>query len=381
MLNQLFKIKKSKFIKHNLKHNLIQNFKSLYFITSLLLVLSLVLSNSCSNKTTNKKQKIRPDSASRDMSAEEFTLYLFDDATRERLFDSAKYEAVFYIENGKMMLDLTSQIVVDFGVISADIISPEDIKIKQKFKNLDKYNSEEIEFEGFSNIFFSFDRENEKQVGILSKTIEINNDFELYDHAQSHLSKKMSDANKENDSTFLNLNKMYSNLNEIMPLCLDYSELEITYNIGEKSFTKTVIPKYKIKPIQSKLNNFLLTPILYIDKDENLQFEVNATKKSENFEVYFATSEKVFINIYEGGYSKNKEENNLIFASDNKMNFLMVVDDNLPLAKGNSENYTYKLDKQKIANTIMKNNICSFEVGLRLSPIEDKCIFTLNILK
>lgn len=354
---------------------------SLYLLTNIILVLGLLLNSSCTNKTSNKKERVRPDSASRDMSAEDFTLFLFDDAAREKLFDSAKYEAVFYMENGKMMLDITSQIVVDFGVISADVISPEDIKIKQKFKNFDRYNSEEIEFEGFNNIFFSFDRENEKQVGILTKTIEINNDFELYEHGQEHLTNIMSTANKENDSTFLKLNKMYANINEIMPMCLDYSELEITYNIGEKTFKKTIVPKYKIKPIQSKLNNFLITPTLHVDKDENLHFEVLATKRSETFDLYFATSEKVFVNIFEGGYSSNKSENNLIFASDNKMNFLMVVDDNLPLAKGNSEIYTYKIDKQKIANTIMKNNICSFEVGLRLSPIEDKCVFTLNLLK
>lgn len=304
----------------------------------------------CSSKTEHEKL-MEEKNPYKDWDSEQLSEMYFTDSLKKARFDNGNYKATFYSNNGKQYLDLAIEIQCDFGNFDVKYASPENIKFSHNFDNLIKYNTNQLEFDNFDDMIYSFDRDRDDQVAIFKKTFEIDKEFGLYSHFKSCI--KIDDLNN-------------------FPLILDYSEINIEYEIGDDKFYKKVVPKYKINTKQEIVNNYVLSPFYQCDKDGQVLLDIEITKKSEVFDVYFASSEKVFLNIYTWSENRPNYKSIKVFDSSHKMNFLTVIDDSLPIAKGESKIYQYKWDgKFNLDGNSKGDEVFDFEIGVKVSPKPD----------
>lgn len=318
------------------------------------LISVFLLTTSCSTKSEKTEHKVSPQEA--DPVAT--TKLVFPDSLRATLFDEGIYENTIYSDNGRFYLDVVAEIAQGFGLYSIEALSPEDIVIQQVFPNKPEYNSSKIKVGQFSNIKYSYNGDIDKSVVVLSKTIMLDDNFYFVDKGEQY-----------NSSTAT------LGLKDRMPIVFAYSEIIMSYKIGEKQFEKKIVPKFIIKPVQKVLNNFLLKPTLQVDKNSNLIIDVNINRRRNGTKVYFPNSEKVFLNIYEGKISEDTK----VFFSGEKTNFMQVIDENLPDVVGESKNYSYILDSSKVQ--IVEGKLCEFELGLNLYPTKESCHFSVIPLK
>ncbi|MFY8161141.1 MAG: hypothetical protein ACOVNU_07405 [Candidatus Kapaibacteriota bacterium] len=314
--------------------------------------LTIIIGFGCTTKSNNTEQ-IDPNDKNpyKNWDSQQLSEFYFTDSLKKARFDNGIYKATFYSSNGKYYLDFAIEIQCDFGNFDVKYASPENIKLSHNFTKLTNYNTNEIEFDSFEDMIFSFDRDRDDQVAILKKTIEIDKEFGLYSFFRGL---KIDDLNN-------------------FPLILDYSEINIEYEIGDDKFYKKVVPKYKVNTKQEIVNNYLLTPYFQIDNLGQVIFDVEITKKSDIFDVYFASSEKVFLNIYSWNENRNNNKSIKIFDSSHKMNYMTAVDDNVPIGKGESKFYSYvwnsKFNLDNESNN--SNEFFDFELGIRMSPKQD----------
>ena len=345
------------------------NYKKYFINISKLLIfpiLLIVIGFGCTTKS-NISDQIDPNDKNpyKNWDSKQMSEFYFTDSLKKARFDNGIYKATFYSNNGKYYLDLFVEIQCDFGNFDVKYASPENIKFSQNFNKLTKYNTNEIEFESFEDMIFSFDRNRDDQVAIFKKTFEIDKDFGIKSLFKSDLK--------------------IDNLNNF-PLIKDYSEINIEYEIGNDKFYKKIVPKYKLNVKQDVANHYKLSPYYQIDNIGNVIFDVELLKISETFDVYFASSEKVFLNIYTWKEnSPNDNQNNKsikVFESNYKMNYLTLVDDSLPIIKGESQFYSYvwngKFNLDSESNNT--NNIYDFEIGVRVSPNQDLVKLPLEVI-
>lgn len=311
----------------------------------------------------------------------ERTKIIFNDSAKTQKFETANYNAV--IENYKSNIDKNQTLTLNFEIeinmgfedMELKYIQPEEFDL-----NLIIYDNQNnlrekinLDFDLFDKLYFSYDRTSDKDIAILQKKITIENEyFEL------NLSNEQKQNLKNKIINFLNIDKI---------------ELVFDYEIDGKEFTKKITPKININSINRDEKNFNLTTNVKNIFDGNAQskmnFEINALKTSEDNSIYFPTSEKVFLNIYKLNTSNDKSDDKseestkstmsekskvneeLVFESNKKMNYLQVVDEDLPFINASKE-YYYDWSKKDNSNNYLTKGLYRFEIGLRTNKNNDK---------
>jgi len=352
----------------------------IYFISSLVLILLSSCINSCTSETDNHNQT-RVDR----------TKKIFNDSAKIQMFDLANFKAI--IVNNNSIKDKTKPLILNFEIEIKMGFEDMELKYMQPeefYLNLVIYDNQNnlkekinLDFDLFDKLYFSYDGVSDNDIAVLQKKIVIDNEyFDLLTNQNV----------KENLS-----NKIVNFLNR------DRIELVFDYQVDNQEFSKKITPTFTLNSINREEQNFNLTPYLknifetnsYTNSNSNsnskINFEINALKKTEDNSIYFPTSEKVFLNIYKLTFSEvnsanNSTDNNnsnsnttektqineeLVFESNKKMNYLQVVDDNLPFINASKE-YYYDWNKKDNSNNYLANGLYRFEIGLRTNKNNDK---------
>lgn len=332
---------------------------------SFVISIFLILLNSCTTETDkNIKSRI------------ERTKLIFNDSTKIKMFDSANYKVTILnnksikAKNEPLMLNFEIEIKMGFEDMELKYVQPEEFDLSLVIYDIDNNLKENIklDFDLFDKLYFSYDGNIEKDIAILKKQIILD-----YDYFNIKLDKNVNENLKNKVVNFLNHDKI---------------EMVFNYTIDDKKFTKKFNPIITLNSLNREENNFNLTPFLKnifgTNSNSKITFEINALKISEDNSIYFPTSEKVFLNIYKvtfedvnsiqntnnmKGSMQNNEE--LIFESNKKMNFLQVVDDDIPFINTSKE-YYYDWNKKDNSNNYLEKGFYRFEIGLRTNIKNDK---------